>query len=69
MWDPIINLLQGVLAAAGGLGLLIGVALKAVAGPDENKHAMSHKLIGASLGGVAIAAMAQDIYNLIFSWI
>lgn len=67
-WDPIIDLLQGVLLACGGLGVLLGVALKAVAGTDEGRHAMSHKLMAAAGVGLMFGLLSRDIYNLIFSW-
>ncbi len=68
MWDPLINLLQGVLIGCGGLGVLVGLAMKALAGPDEGRHETSHKIIGSAATGLAIGLLAPDIYDLVFSW-
>lgn len=67
-WEPIISLLQGVLLACGGLGIVAGVAVKAVAGTDEGRHAASHKIMTAAGVGLMFGLLAPDIYALIFSW-
>ncbi len=68
-WTPLITLVQSLLIGAGGLGLIIAFATKATAATNEDRHAMSHKLISASIAGLLIGLLAQDIYNLIFGWL
>lgn len=68
LWSPLISLLQGLLLGAGGLGILIGIAVKAAAGPNEARHSLSHKLIGAAATGLMIGLLAPEIVDLIFSW-
>lgn len=67
-WSPLIGLLEGLLLACGGLGILLGLAIKAVAGSDEGRHATSHKLIAAAAVGLLVGLLARDIYGMVFSW-
>ncbi len=67
-WSPLVGLLEGLLLACAGLGVLLGLAIKAVAGSDEDRHAVSHKLIAAASVGLLAGLLARDVYGMIFSW-
>lgn len=68
MFDPLINILQALVVTAGGLGMAVGLCLKAVARDNHEMHAKSHWLMAAAAVGLLIGLTAEDIYNLIFSW-
>ena len=68
-WQSIIDTLQGILVACGGLGIVVALAIKAAAGHDASKHAFSHVLIGGAVSGLLIGLLAKDIYQLMLSWI
>lgn len=68
LWATPITILQGLLVGAGALGILMGLAVKAVAGANESRHQLSHRLISAAGTGLIIGLLADSIVNLAFSW-
>ena len=68
-WQPIIQTLQGILVACGGLGVAVGLCLKAAAAHDESKHGLSHTIIGSSVTGLLIGLLANDIGGVFIGWI
>ncbi len=69
VWSDIIGTLEGILVACGGLGVAVGLCLKATAAHDESKHSFSHTIIGSSLTGLLIGLLAQDIGGMFIGWI
>lgn len=69
VWSPLINVVSTLLQGLGTLGMLLGLALKAVAGPDEMKHALSHRVMGGAAMGLMVGLLAVDISNLFMSWV
>lgn len=68
-WSPIIETLQGILVACGGLGVAVGLCLKATAAHDEGRHGLSHTIIASSLAGLLVGLLAQDIAGVFVGWI
>ena len=68
-WSPIIQTLQGILVACGGLGVAIGLLIKAGAAHDESKHSLSHTIIGGAVSGLLIGLLAKDIGGVFIGWI
>ena len=68
-WSPVIETLQGILVACGGLGVAIGLVIKATAAHDESKHGLSHTIIGSSVTGLLIGLLAQEIGGVFIGWI
>lgn len=67
-WTSIINLLQGLVLAAGGLGFTVGLAMKASAGHNQDRHALANKLMEGSVVGLFVGLLAVAGYNLLNSW-
>lgn len=63
-----ISWIQGMLTVFGVLGLLLAAVIKALAGPDEERHATAHKMAGACILGLIFAGVAPSLYDLMFSW-
>lgn len=61
IWSPIIGVLKGLLVAAAGLGLTIGVVYKLMDDDDSGKHAWTNKVMGASAFGLFIGLLAEPI--------
>ena len=68
-WSGIIDTLQGILVACGGLGIAVGLLLKATAAHDESKHSLSHTIMGGAVTGLLIGLLAQDIGGVFIGWI
>ncbi len=68
-WSGIIDTLQGILVACGGLGIAVGLLLKATAAHDESKHGLSHTIMGGAVTGLLIGLLAQDIGGVFIGWI
>lgn len=67
-FSAIISLLQGLMLSLSVLGILVAGAIKATAGPNEEKHALAHKMAGACIGGLLLTTFAPDLYDLVFGW-
>lgn len=67
-FDALIGPLRALMGVLSVLGFLLGCAIKALAGPDEDKHALAHKMIGACLAGLVFVTLAPDLYDLMFGW-
>lgn len=67
-WTPLIKMLQGLVLAAGGLGFTVGLAVKATAGHNHDRHALANKLMEGSVVGLFVGLLAVAGYNLLNSW-
>lgn len=63
VWSPIIGVLKGLLVAAAGLGLTIGVIYKFMDDDDSSKHSWTNKVMGASAFGLFIGLLAEPIVS------
>lgn len=64
-FTALITFLQGILVAGGSIGVLIGLALIAVAGPRSDRHELGIKVLEGSGVGLLIGLTAEPIYNAI----
>lgn len=67
-WGPLISMLQGLVLAAGGLGFTVGLATKATAGHNQERHALANRLMEGSVVGLFVGLLAVAGYNLLNSW-
>lgn len=64
-WTGLINLLLGLLSAAGGIGIASGIGLLATAGGRESQIEVGKKVLEGSFGGFLIGTMSIPIYEVI----
>lgn len=69
VWSPIIGFLKGLLVAAAGLGLTLGVIYKLMDDDDSGKHSWTNKVMGASAFGLFIGLLAEPIVSTILGLI
>jgi hypothetical protein len=67
-WGTLIGLLQGLVIAAGGVGFVVGLAVKSLAGPREGAQALGNRILEGSIAGLLIGLSAEPIYNLFVGW-
>lgn len=67
-FSELITSLQLVLYSLTTIGFLVGCAVKAAAGPDEEKHTLAHKMIGTCITAAIFIYLAQGLYDLMFGW-
>lgn len=63
IWSPAIGVLKGLLVAASGLGLTLGVVYKLMDDDDSGKHSWTNKVMGASAFGLFIGLLAEPIVS------
>jgi hypothetical protein len=63
IWAPIIAVLKGLLVAAAGLGLTVGVIYKLMDDDDSGKHSWTNKVMGASAFGLFLGLLAEPIVS------
>lgn len=64
-WTGIINLLLGLLTAAGGIGIASGIGLLATAAGRESQIETGKKVLEGSFGGFLIGTMAIPVYEVV----
>lgn len=64
-WTGLINLLLGLLSAAGGIGIASGIGLLATAGGRESQIEAGKKVLEGSFGGFLIGTMSIPVYEVI----
>lgn len=64
-WTPIINVMKGCIMAAGGVGIVGGLAILATAGPRKDRHELGIYMLEGSSAGVVLALLVDPIYNLL----
>lgn len=67
-WGMIIGVLRGLLIAAGGLGFVVGIAIKGVAGGNADRQELGNKIIEGSIAGLVFGLLGESIYNHIVEW-
>lgn len=67
-WTTIIELLRGLVIVSGSVGFLIGMAVKANAGPNADGQALGSKIVQGSVTGIFVGLLAEPIYNLFIAW-
>lgn len=69
VWSPLIGFSKGILVAAAGLGLILGVIYKLMDDDDSGKHSWTNAVMGASAFGLFIGLLAEPIVTKIMELI
>lgn len=69
IWSPIISVLKGLLVAASGLGLTVGVVYKLMSDDDSGKHSWTNAVMGAAVFGLFIGLLAEPIVTTLMELI
>lgn len=64
-WTGIINVLQTLLVGASGIGVLLGLAVIATAGPRSDRHQLGIHLLEGAGAGLLIGLSAEPLYALV----
>lgn len=67
-WTTIINLLRGLLVVAGGLGFLVGLAVKSAAPTNSEAQETGNRMVLGALVGLAFGLLGAPLYDLIVEW-
>lgn len=67
-WATIIGILRGLLIGAGGLGIVVGLGVKASAMGNADRQEFGNRVIERAVVGLFIGLLADPIYNLIVQW-
>lgn len=67
-WTTIINLLRGLLVVAGGLGFLMGLAVKSAAPTNSEAQETGNRMVLGALVGLAFGLLGAPLYDLIVEW-
>lgn len=68
-WTPLVDLLKGLVLAAGGVGIVVGLAVKATAAGNQDRQALGNRLIEGAIAGLFVGLLAVAIYELMEAWI
>lgn len=67
-WATIIAVLRGLLIAAGGLGLVVGMAVKGAAAGNADRQELGNRLMEGAIVGLFVGLLGETIYDLIVGW-
>lgn len=67
-WAPLVAVLRGLIIAAGGVGVILGLAIKATAGPREDGQTLGNRVLEGALVGLLVGLLSQPFYDLIVAW-
>jgi len=67
-WATIIDVLRGFLIAAGGLGFVVGMAVKGAAAGNADRQELGNRLMEGAIVGLFVGLLGEAIYNLIVGW-
>ena len=67
-WGTIVNILQGLIIGAGGLGIVVGIAVKAVAIGNADRQELGNRILERAIFGTFLGFLAGPLYNLIVQW-
>ena len=67
-WGTVIDVLRGLLIAAGGLGLVLGMAVKGAAAGNADRQELGNRLMEGAIAGLFVGLLGEAIYNLIVGW-
>jgi hypothetical protein len=67
-WGTVIDILRGLLIAAGGLGLVLGMAVKGAAAGSADRQELGNHLMEGAIVGLFVGLLGEAIYNLIVGW-
>ena len=67
-WGTVIDVLRGLLIAAGGLGFVLGMAVKGAAAGNADRQELGNRLMEGAIVGLFVGLLGEAIYNLIVGW-
>jgi hypothetical protein len=67
-WGTVIDILRGLLIAAGSLGLVLGMAVKGAAAGNADRQELGNRLMEGAIVGLFVGLLGEAIYNLIVGW-
>ncbi len=67
-WEPIISILQGVGLAASGVGLIVAILIKGIAGVNSERHALAFAVAERAFAGLFLVLLGWFIYDRIVEW-
>jgi hypothetical protein len=67
-WGTVIDVLRGLLIAAGGLGFVVGMAVKGAAAGNADRQELGNRLMEGAIVGLFVGLLGEAIYNLIVGW-
>jgi hypothetical protein len=67
-WGTIIDILRGLLIAAGGLGFVLGMAVKGAAAGNADRQELGNRLMEGAIVGLFVGLLGEAVYNLILGW-
>ena len=67
-WGTVIDILRGLLIAAGGLGFVLGMAVKGAAAGNADRQELGNRLMEGAIVGLFVGLLGEAIYNLIVGW-
>jgi hypothetical protein len=67
-WATVIDILRGLLIAAGGLGFVVGMAVKGAAAGNTDRQELGNRLIEGAIVGLFVGLLGEAIYNLVVGW-
>ena len=67
-WGTVIDILRSLLIAAGGLGLVLGMAVKGAAAGNADRQELGNRLMEGAIVGLFVGLLGEAIYNLIVGW-
>ena len=67
-WGTIIGILQGLVVGAGGLGIVVGLGVKASAMGNSERQEFGNRMLERAVVGVLLGLPSVPLYNLIVQW-
>lgn len=69
IWAPFVTLLESLLTYAGGVGILLGLAISGLFSHDADKQALGFTVAGTSGFGLLVGLLARDVAALFGGWV
>lgn len=67
-WEPLISTLQGIGLAASGVGFVVAILVKGVAGTNAERHGLAAELAQRVFAGLFVILLGTIIYGKFVEW-
>ena len=67
-WGPLISTLQGIGLAVSGVGLVVAILIKGVAGQNSERHGLAATVAERVFAGLFVILLGTIIYGRIVEW-
>ena len=67
-WGTVIDVLRGLVIAAGGLGFVLGMAVKGAGARNAERQEIGKRPMEGAIVGLFVGLLGEAIYNLIVGW-